>query len=85
LGFYFPGFGWHSFRREHITRIQEEGKSTIGAQVQAGHARPSMTKDYIILTERKLAGAVRRFQRKLLPNGVDWSPESGFAGIVRNA
>lgn len=24
-GFYFTGFGWHSFRRQNLTRIQEEG------------------------------------------------------------
>ena len=25
LGFYFSGFGWHSFRRQNLTRIQQEG------------------------------------------------------------
>lgn len=85
LGFYFPGFGWHSFRRQYITRIQDEGASTIDAQVQAGHSRPDMTLEYTILTVKKRARAVRRLQKKLLPKGADWSPDRGFAGIVRDA
>ncbi|MGB9456215.1 MAG: hypothetical protein WCB12_09245 [Bryobacteraceae bacterium] len=29
LGFYFEGFGWHSFRRQNITLIQEEGATPV--------------------------------------------------------
>jgi hypothetical protein len=25
LGFYFEGFGWHTFRRQNLTLMQEEG------------------------------------------------------------
>jgi len=38
-----------------------------------------MTREYIILTEKKRAGAVKRLQKKLLPEGTNWSPEGGFA------
>jgi integrase len=85
LGIYFLGFGWHSFRRQNLTRIQEEGASPVDAQVQAGHSRPGMTQEYPIITEKKRLQAVRRFQKKLLAKRTDWSPEGGFAGIVRNA
>jgi integrase len=81
LGLYFPGFGWHSFRRQNITRIQEEGANTIDAQLQAGHSRPSMTLEYTIVAEKKRRQAVRRLQKKLLPMSGDWSPD---AGIVRD-
>jgi integrase len=84
LGLYFPGFGWHSFRRQNITRIQEEGANTIDAQLQAGHSRPSMTLEYTIVAEKKRRRAVNRLQKKLLPKSPDWSPDSGFAGIVRD-
>ena len=43
LGYRFPGFGWHTFRRMHLTAIQEEGATTCEAMAQAGHSRPSMT------------------------------------------
>ena len=84
LGFYFLGFGWHSFRRQNITRIQEEGASPVDAQVQAGHSRLDMTREYTIITERKRVKAVKRLQKKLLPKGTYWSPDAGFAGIVRD-
>jgi len=71
LGFYFPGFGWHSFRRQHVTRIQEEDATVAEAQVQAGHARPSLTREYTILTEERRAEAVKLLQKRLLPNGLD--------------
>ncbi len=32
LGFYFCGFGWHSFRRQNLTRIQEEGATPFEAK-----------------------------------------------------
>src|SRR5437660_9298403 len=41
LGFYFEGFGWHSFRRQNITVLQEEGATAFEAMEQAGHSRPS--------------------------------------------
>jgi integrase len=66
LGIYFPGFGWHSFRRQHITRIQEEGATTFDAQTQAGHSRPDMTSDYTMVSYERRNQAVLRFQEQLL-------------------
>jgi integrase len=68
LGIYFPGFGWHSFRRQNITRIQEEGATPFEAQAQAGHSRPSMTSEYTIVSLERRKQAVLRLQERLLGN-----------------
>ena len=69
LGFYFSGFGWHSFRRQNLTRIQEEGATPFEAQVQAGHSRPTMTSDYTIVSIERRKQAVLRLQERLLGEG----------------
>lgn len=66
LGIYFPGFGWHSFRRQHITEIQEMGATTFETQAQAGHSRPDMTSDYTIVSYERRKQAVLRLQERLL-------------------
>ncbi len=66
LGFYFEGFGWHSFRRQNITVLQEEGATAIEAMAQAGHSRPSMTSEYTIVGMERREQAVRRLQQRLL-------------------
>jgi len=66
LGFYFEGFGWHSFRRQNITVLQEEGATTFEAMAQAGHSRPSMTGEYTIVGFERREQAVRRLQERLL-------------------
>ena len=68
LGIYFPGFGWHSFRRQNITGIQEEGATPFEAQAQAGHSRPSMTSQYTIVSFDRLEQVVLRYQERLLGN-----------------
>ncbi len=83
LGLYFPGFGWHSFRRQNLTRIQDEGATRFDAQQQAGHSRPSMTDDYTIIDFERREKAVLRFQRKLLENPANGSTSTANAGIVR--
>ncbi len=65
LGIGFPGFGWHTFRRMHLTLIQEEGATTFEAMAQAGHSRPSMTGEYTIIGMERREAAVRRLQRRL--------------------
>jgi integrase len=65
LGFYFEGFGWHSFRRQNITVLQEEGATTFEAMAQAGHSRPSMTGEYTIVGLGRREQAVRRLQERL--------------------
>jgi integrase len=84
LGLYFPGFGWHSFRRQNITRMQDHGASMADAQAQAGHASSEMTLEYTIPSAKKRVRAVKRPQKRLLPEAADWLPERGFAEIVRD-
>ncbi len=66
LGFYFEGFGWHSFRRQNLTLIQEEGATAFEAQAQAGHSRPTMTSEYTVVDLERREQAVRRVQERLL-------------------
>jgi hypothetical protein len=65
LGFYFEGLGWHSFRRQNITVMQEEGATAFEAIAQAGHSRPSMTDEYTIVGLGRREQAVRRLQERL--------------------
>ena len=62
LGFYFEGFGFHSFRRENNTKMQEEGASAIEAQRHLGHSRPEMTAEYTILQKQRHEDLVKRVQ-----------------------
>lgn len=48
LGIYFPGFGFHSFRREVSTVLQENGASSIETAVWLGHSKPVMTQRYTL-------------------------------------
>ena len=66
LGFYFEGFGWHSFRRQNITVIQQEGATAFEAMEQAGHSRTAMTAQYTIVGLERREQAVRRLQERLL-------------------
>jgi hypothetical protein len=63
LGFYFEGFGWHSFRRQNLTLIQAKGASAFEAMAQAGHSRPTMTSGYTIVGLERREQAVLRLQR----------------------
>lgn len=65
LGFYFEGFGWHSFRRQNITGMQEVGATTFEAMAQAGHSRASMTEEYTVVGFARREQAVRRLQERL--------------------
>jgi integrase len=65
LAFHFEGFGWHSFRRQNITVLQEEGATTFEAMAQAGHSRPAMTGEYTIVGFERREQAVRRLQQRL--------------------
>ncbi len=69
LGIYFPGFGWHTFRRMHLTLVQEAGATTFEAMAQAGHSRPSMTREYTIIGLDRRERAVRQMQRQLFVVG----------------
>jgi integrase len=63
LGIYFPGLGFHSFRRAAATAIQEAGASTVEAQLYLGHSRPSMTGEYTLLQRARLDKLVKKMQR----------------------
>ena len=73
LEIYFPGFGWHTFRRQNLTLIQEEGATAFEAQAQAGHSRPAMTSEYTIVGLERREQAVRRLQERLLGKQVSGS------------
>jgi integrase len=47
LGIKFPGFGWHTFRRLHITLMQQRGLTLFDLRRQAGHADVRTTQRYI--------------------------------------
>jgi hypothetical protein len=66
LGFYFTGFSWHSFHRQNLTRIQEEGATPFEAQAQAGYFRPAMTSEYTIASLERSKQAALRLQERLL-------------------
>jgi hypothetical protein len=70
LGFHFPGFGWHSFRRQTLTLMQEEGATLFEAMAQAGHSRPTMTSEYTVIGIDRQELAIRRLQNRLF--GEDW-------------
>ncbi|HEY3443116.1 MAG TPA: tyrosine-type recombinase/integrase [Paludibaculum sp.] len=65
LGMYFEGFGWHSFRRQNLTVLQEEGATAFEAMAQAGHSRTAMTSEYTIIDLNRREQAVRRLQTRL--------------------
>ena len=64
LGLYFPGFGFHTFRREVATRIQEAGASTGETQLILGHSTADMTMRYTLPQRRRLEEIVARLQRQ---------------------
>ena len=67
LGFYFEGLGFHSFRRSNLTRIQSTaGASAIEAQIHAGHARVSMTGEYIHIEPERHQELIRKMQEAAL-------------------
>jgi integrase len=65
LGIYFEGFGWHTFRRQNVTLMQEEGATVFEAQAQAGHSKPAMTWEYTVVGLDRREKAVLRVQQRL--------------------
>jgi len=80
LGIYFPGFGWHTFRRMHLTLVQEEGATLLEAMAQAGHSRPSMTREYTMVGLDRRERAVRRLQQRLMVGERTAEKKRGIAG-----
>jgi len=65
LGIYFPGFGFHSFRREAITSISAE--AGVGqAMSAAGHTKADMSQEYTLADHTVQERAVRAHQDRIL-------------------
>ena len=61
LKIYYPGFGWHAFRRTNVTLRQSVGGATaIEAQKGAGHASIDMTMLYTLTDAEREQGQVDR-------------------------
>jgi len=58
LGIKFPGFGWHTFRRLHLTLMRQRGLSIFDLSRQAGHADVRTTQRYIADDVEERAAAV---------------------------
>ncbi len=65
LGFYFEGFGWHSFRRQNLTLMQEEGATPFATMARAGHRQTSMMREYTVIGVARREGAVTKVQERL--------------------
>ena len=67
LKLYYPGFGWHAFRRQNITWRQQVGGATpLEAQRAAGHGSFDMTYLYTLNdAERECSQATAMFDKLL--------------------
>ena len=70
LGVYYEGFGWHAFRRQNLTLLQQEGGTVTEAQAQAGHSRPQMTGEYTIDDLSRRQKLVLRVQERIFKANV---------------
>lgn len=64
-GFYFEGFGFHTFRRGSVTGFQEDGGSTAEASQIVGHSRPAITNDYTIMQVDRQRELIQKRQNRL--------------------
>lgn len=71
LGLYYPGFGWHAFRRQNITWRQQVGATSYEAQKSAGQTRPSTTYEYTLVdVDREKEQVQAMFDRLMqIPEG----------------
>jgi integrase len=70
LDLYYPGFGFHSFRREAVTALANE----IGVpqtMKAAGHSKADMTLLYTLDDFEKQAAGIRHFQQQVLGSADD--------------
>jgi len=72
VGCYFPGMGFHTFRREVATRLQEAGASAIETANLLGHARPVMTQRYTVMQRARM----EQLAKGLGPKVVEFRKES---------
>jgi integrase len=67
LGLYYQGFGWHAFRRLHLTLLQSKGGATpFEAMKAAGHTRLATTFDYTLTDEARQREQVYRLFEKVI-------------------
>jgi integrase len=59
LGIKFPGFGWHTFRRLHLSLMRKQGLTLFDLTRQAGHTDVRTTQRYIADDLEERARAVR--------------------------
>jgi integrase len=64
-GVWWRGFGWHTFRREYLTRLQEQGASAIEAARAAGHSRVDQTAEYTLVGRARQEELALRLQESL--------------------
>src|SRR5262249_12263055 len=70
LGLYYPGFGFHSFRRQAVTALDQE----IGVpqtMKAAGHSKADMTLLYTLEDFEQQAAGVQHFQHQVLGSAED--------------
>lgn len=75
MGLYYPGFGFHSFRREAVTALAQ----TIGlprTMKAAGSSKAGMTLLYTLDGFDQQAAGIRRFQKQVLGSPDD--PANAF-------
>jgi integrase len=63
LGIKFPGFGWHTFRRLHLSLIQTRSLTVFDLRRQAGHTDIRTTQRYIADDVERRAAAVAELPR----------------------
>jgi len=69
-GLYWPGFGFHAFRREAVT---EHGRTLGASQAQrmAGHSKADMSLHYTLADHEAQERAVRDLQERMRGNVVE--------------
>jgi integrase len=67
LGLYYPGFGWHAFRRQNVTWRQTKGGATpLEAQRAAGHGSVDVTMLYTITDAERDRAQVQAIMDELV-------------------
>jgi len=67
INLYYPGFGWHAFRRQNVTWRQQVGGATpLEAQKAAGHGSLDMTYLYTLTDTARERAQVQAIFDKLL-------------------
>lgn len=67
LKLYYPGFGWHAFRRQNVTWRQQVGGATpLEAQRAAGHGSLDMTYLYTLTDTARERAQVQAIYDKLM-------------------